>query len=139
MSKIISIDNFSKVFANLKRGDCVFFDIDETLLFSGLDRYQDTPELTENELAAQIKTAQEMGVRVYGLTARHDKFADKTIQHLEQLGITFAEVIHAPSITNDQGEQQLQKAKTLKKYIDALCASDGLLTAHMMHNRLLSI
>ena len=125
MSKIISVSNFTKVFTNLKRGDCLFFDIDETLLFSGLDRYQDTPELTENELAAQITTAQEMGVRVYGLTARHDKFADKTIQHLEQLGITFAEVIHAPSITNDQGEQQLQKAKTLKKYIDALCASDS--------------
>ena len=120
MTKITSVRNFSKIFANLRRGDCLFFDIDQTLLLCGLDKYHDAPQLTEKELATQIRIAQEMGVQVYGLTARDVEREAKTVEQLKDVGIFFSNIIYAPSIIISDDEKEPQKAHALKKHLASL-------------------
>ena len=104
---------------HLKAGDCYFFDIDDTLLLCGEDKYVDTPELTEIALTTRIKSAQERGIRICALTARDPKFSQETIQQFKKVDIEFSAIIFAPSIESNL-TIELQKAQKLKAYLESL-------------------
>lgn len=51
---IQTISNLTEAIANPASGDWMVFDIDETLLLTGINKYHDAPQLTESGLVAEI-------------------------------------------------------------------------------------
>ena len=100
MFKFESIPSVSKAIAQLRQGDVLFLDIDETLILCGLLKYEDPVELTEQDLPTLIKNLQESNIPVYGLTARQAKFTEHTLQQLKTVDIVFSEIIYAPNLKN---------------------------------------
>lgn len=117
-SSIRTISNLSRAIANPTTGDWLFLDLDETLLLTGLKKYEDAPSLTESELVSTIKMLRERGIKVIGLTARKTKYATATCEQLKSVGIELDEVIHAPN-QEHKNHEQTEKGKSLKEFVNA--------------------
>ena len=103
---IKTVNNITDAIANPATGDIIFFDIDETLVLTGFNKFSDAPRLTEPELASAIVNLQERGIQVMALTARSPETAAQTIEQLTTLGIHLP-VIHAP---HKQGKGRVLRA-----------------------------
>ena len=55
MALLKLITSASNAVANLRQGDVLFFDIDETLLLCGIKKYEDAVSLTEDSLPLLIE------------------------------------------------------------------------------------
>ena len=116
-TNIQTIKSITAAIANPASGDYLFVDIDETLLLTGINKYADTPQLTESGLPAEIKRLHERGIKVIGLTARKEKYRAATLQQLKKLGITLSDIIFAPSEKITDGSKLLRKAPGLQAYL----------------------
>lgn len=108
-------DHLISSFKDLRSGDYLYLDIDNTLLLTAFDRYGSKVALTELELASEIERLQASGVEIYGLTARDGSHAGQTIEQLASVGIRLKSVIHAPKI-----DGKLQKGKALRHHLTTL-------------------
>lgn len=118
-SHISTITNLATAISNPRSGDCIFLDLDDTLLLIGLEKYKIQPDLIEKEIVSVIKMLRERGIKVMALTARQLKYAKKTLTQLRELGIELDEVIHAPSLpTNNKSLSKVpQKWLALQNYV----------------------
>jgi len=111
------ITSVSNAVANLRQGDVLFFDIDETLLLCGIKKYEDAVSLTEDNLPLLIEKCKEIGIKIYGLTARDLAFQIQTVKQLQDVNIHLSEIIHAPSQKTHNGKIYT-KGDTLKKWLE---------------------
>ena len=103
-ANIQQITNLTSAISNLASGSWLFLDLDDTLVLSGIEKYTDTPRLTESGLVAELTRLRERGIKLIGLTARKDKYKDQTQQQLAMLGIVLDDIIHASSKQSLKGE-----------------------------------
>jgi len=112
---ILPLSRFSSVFAQLKSGDVLCIDIDDTLLLPARNKYKDEAFLTEEDLLTQLAYLRERHVRLLALTARRIEDKAKTEQQLKQLGIVLDALIFAPTIHLTK-KNLLQKGIVLANY-----------------------
>lgn len=110
----------TEALSNLRQGDFVFIDIDDTLLLTGLEKYRDRVEVSEPDLARTIAILRESRIPVVGLTARSARFSEQTLFQLNQLKIVCDHIIHAPSKSMVDGTRQMQKGIALQNYLNTL-------------------
>ncbi len=121
--KHIRIDQIIHAIANLRQGDYLFLDIDDTLLFEGFSSEMRMPiekgdyVATEKTLAQLIAILRKSGIHVIGLTARPNRFKETTEQQLKKAGIELEDILYAPSKRSETNTHIVQKGKVLKKYI----------------------
>ncbi|GAB4391280.1 MAG: hypothetical protein Tsb005_00420 [Gammaproteobacteria bacterium] len=97
---IRNINSIREKIANLRQGDSVFVDIDNTLLLTTTKRsiHDTKPQATE-AFINDLKLLKERGIKVVALTARTESTAQNTINQLKAIGIghgEIAEIIYAP-------------------------------------------
>ena len=115
--QIQPVSNITRAIGNLVVGDWLFLDIDETLLLTGILRFGEDLRLTEENLAAAIRHVQSLGIKVFGLTARHPNSADKTTEQLKQLGVELDGIIYSPNDHSDPNESKSTKGSALEGFI----------------------
>lgn len=115
------IKSVTDAIANLRQGDYLFLDIDDTLVVTGLIKYQGTVSLIEKSVVQQIKVLRESGIHVIGLTARKLRFKQLTHSQLQSVDIQLDDIIHAPS--DHSRDESTTKGVFLKQYIEQLSSS----------------
>ena len=116
MALLKLITSASNAVANLRQGDVLFFDIDETLLLCGIKKYEDAVSLTEDSLPLLIEKCKEIGIKIYGLTARDLSFQMQSVEQLHDVNIHLSEIIHAPSQKTNNGKIYT-KGDVLRKWL----------------------
>lgn len=86
-----------KIKYNLRRGDYLFLDVDDTLLLCGHgeNKYQTAALIGETELADVIRHTQDSGIIVCGLSLRSIEFKEETEKQLE--------IVDIHSLTKQEG------------------------------------
>jgi len=113
----INITKIYEALSNLRQGDMVFLDIDQTILWPGIEKYLDKPTLKETRLPELIKQLQQSNIKVIGLTARKEERAETTKTQLELFDIKLDEIIYAPSYIDDAHVKHMRKGNKLKSYL----------------------
>ena len=90
----------------------------KTLLYQGINKYQDQPHIAEPALVAEIGRLRERGIKVFGLTARKYEFIDATRQQMSALGICLDDIIHAPAAVEENNNKQCCKGAALSEYLE---------------------
>ncbi len=130
---LLKIKSVIDALANPRAGDWVALDIDEVLLLTSLDKYEDPVTLTQKELVDAINMLKERGIRVFGITARKEKYKEETIRQLAAAGINLDYVLHAPNEKDADGKKKSTKGKVLRQHVESsehkprrLCIVDDL-------------
>lgn len=120
-ASIIGINNISNTISNLRQGDYLFLDIDDTLVLLGIKKYKDEAICTEKNIISQLKCLKESGLHIIGLTARKNKHVTQTECQLNRLDIELEHIIYAPSLIDETTKEPiLQKGIRLEEYINSL-------------------
>lgn len=114
------ITNITSTIENLRQGDYLFLDIDDTLLLTGFIKYQHSTRCTEDNLPTTIRQLQESGIKVIGLTARAEQFNEETIKQLNQHTIKLDHIIFAPSEKDNSKNKQSTKGEALIAFLSQL-------------------
>jgi len=116
---ITSITNLSQAISNLKSGDCLFLDIDDTLLLLGIQKYIDDCIPTEPGLLQELQHLHERKIRLIALTARKHQYKTQTEAQLKKNGIILDDIIHAPNIRIHH-QKCVQKGLAVVHYLTTL-------------------
>lgn len=117
IKKIKSINDFVY---DIKRGDTVFFDIDDVILLTGTKRTQHVVKSAEPGVATAVRYLQERGIKTYGFSLRQKKYAKQTIQQLKSISIELDDIIYIPRSKDDKANFPVMKGKLLQKYFQRL-------------------
>ncbi len=115
--KKTKIDSLIAAFKDLRAGDALYLDLDNTVILNDIHQYQDKVRETEKALAKEIRRVRDSGVKVYALTARQKGLSQVTESQLASLNITFDEIIHAPTDHSD-GRRRSMKGEALLSHLD---------------------
>lgn len=119
-----SITSLNGVFKNPRQSDLYVFDIDDVLFHVGRNKYEDKPVLSESEIQAGLNFLKETGHRIILLTARDNRFAKETIKQLQDLNITYDDILHAPSTCLQDGTKVSNKGEVLAGYLKTVMSQD---------------
>ncbi len=98
-------------------GDALVLDIDETVLYCGLNKYTDEVRLIDPELPERLGLLKKQGASIIFLTARRQEYRHETRQQLIQLGLDYNVLLHAHSYIDDEGNKVSTKGKVLASYV----------------------
>jgi len=103
-------DGINKTLGNLREGDVVVLDIDETLLYNATKKYGEiAPVLTEKTLLKQLAFLRETNRPVILLTARRNEA--QTITQLALLGLPYDALLFAPNEGDVEASHDKKPAK----------------------------